>query len=62
MPKLTITNDDGSELLSLQIPGPIDPPKATVAIIQALDALPQPKPPRAPRSDRGTKRQPVAAQ
>lgn len=56
MPKLTITNDDGSELLSLQITRQLDGPKTIVALINALDAIPPPPKPRAIRSDAGSRR------
>jgi hypothetical protein len=57
---LTITNDDGSELLSMQITRQLDGPKTIVSLIQALDALPKQPKPRAQRSDAGKKRQPAA--
>ena len=56
MPKLTITNDDGSELLAMQITLTAGASKTAVAIIQALDALPKPPPPRRIRSDAGKPR------
>lgn len=56
MPKLTIIDDDETTIVSLYIPGPIDAPKATVAIIQALDELPKQPPPRRQRSDAGRPR------
>lgn len=55
MPILTITDDSGDlELVKLHI-GDIEPPIATVAIIQALAAIPKP---RKPRSDAGKSRKP----
>ncbi len=55
MPLLTISNDDKEIVVQLVI-GDIDPQKATVAIIQALDALPKEPKPRARRSDAGKPR------
>ena len=57
MPVLTITDDEGKETLRLTIKR-IDPSAATIAILDALRDIPEPK---KPRSDRGRKRQPVLA-
>lgn len=54
MPQLLINADDGTELLRVQIKK-IDPATATIAILKALEAIPEPK---KQRSDRGKKRAP----
>ncbi len=56
---LTISNDQKEIVMQLVI-GDVNPQQATVAIIQALDALPPPPKPRATRSDAGTTRKPSA--
>ena len=60
--KLTITDtkNDGAELLSVDIPD-VEPSKAFVAIVQALDALPKPRKQRKQRSDAGKKRAEAAS-
>jgi hypothetical protein len=56
MPTLIIMDEDEAELLRVQIKQ-IDPATATIAILKALDAIPEP---RKPRSDTGThRRKPV---
>lgn len=55
MNTLTITSDDGKILVQCLL-GNIDPSRAIVAVIQALDKLPPPKLPRAKRRDAGKPR------
>lgn len=54
MPQLTMISDDGEELLRVTIRN-VEPSVATVAILKALDAIPQP---RKTRADAGVQRGP----
>lgn len=57
MPILTIETEDGAELLRTRITKPIDA-AAVIAILRAIDELPEPK---RRRSDAGKPRQQKAA-
>lgn len=52
MPTLSITSDEGKELLRIQIRR-LDPDEATIAILKAIKELPEP---RKTRKDAGRKR------
>lgn len=54
MPTLTITSDDGKEIVRVTIKQ-VDPTAATVAVLGAIDKL---APARKPRSDKGKARAP----
>jgi hypothetical protein len=58
--QLVILNNDETEALRMEI-GDVNPKKATVAVIQALDTLPALKAPRKIRSDAGKAKTPAPA-
>lgn len=56
MPTLYIVDDDGTtELIKAKLAKNINPAKATMAVLGAIENL---EPPRKPRSDRGKPREP----